>query len=54
LIPKDAYIQATGQFLGEFIATDLWEMFYCFADIGFGEAGEPQNMNNTKEVICFP
>ena len=40
----------TGQYMGEFIATDLWEMFNAFAEIGFGEAGEPENLNNTKEV----
>ena len=51
LIPKDAYIANTGKYMGEFVATDLWEMFHAFADIGFGEAGEPQYLNNTKEVL---
>ena len=41
LIPKDVYIKHIGRFLGEFVATDLWEMFNCFTDIGFGAAGEP-------------
>jgi hypothetical protein len=49
-VPKDAYIQQLGAYLGEFVAIDLYEMFHAFADIGFGEAGEPDKMNNTKEV----
>ena len=50
LIPKDVYIQNTAKFLGEFVATELWEMFNCFADIGFGAAGDPEALGNTKEV----
>jgi hypothetical protein len=51
LIPKDAFIKNLGQFMGEFVATDLWEMFNSFADIGFGAAGEPEALGNTKEVL---
>jgi len=50
LIPKDFYISLLSPRMGEFVATDLWEMFNAFTDIGFGEAGEPENLNNTKEV----
>lgn len=50
LIPRDAYIQNVSQFMGEFVAIDLWEMFYSFTDIGFGAAGEPEVLRNTKEV----
>ena len=50
LIPKDTYIQSVGQYLGDFVALDLWEMFNCFADIGFGAAGEPEVLDNTKKV----
>jgi len=50
LIPHQAYIQALSPYLGEFIATDLWEMFQAFSDIGFGAAGEPEVMANTKEL----
>jgi hypothetical protein len=50
LVPKDAYISTIAPVMTEFIAIDLWEMFQSFADIGFGEAGEPEHMNNTKAV----
>jgi len=50
LIPRDVYIKNVSQFMGEFIATDLWEMFHSFADIGFGAAGEPEVLNNTKAL----
>ena len=53
LTPKDVYIQNTGKFLGEFVATDLWEMFNCFTDIGFGAAGEPETLGNTKGVAVL-
>jgi hypothetical protein len=53
LIPKDVYIQNTGQFVGEFVATELWEMFHCFVDIGFGAAGEPEALGNTREVAVL-
>jgi hypothetical protein len=51
LIPKDAYIKNVGQFMGEFVATELWEMFHCFTDIGFGAAGQPEALRNTEEVF---
>ena len=50
LIPKDIYLQIVGQYLGELVALDLWEMFYAYADIGFGAAGEPEALENTKNV----
>jgi hypothetical protein len=53
LIPKDVYIQNIAKFLGEFVATDLWEMFYSFAEIGFGATGEPEALRNTKEVTVL-
>ena len=53
LIPKEVYIQNTGKFIGEFAAIDLWEMFNCFADIGFGAAGEPEALENTKAVAIL-
>jgi hypothetical protein len=53
LIPHQAYIQALTPYLGEFVAIDLWEMFQAFSDIGFGAAGEPEVLANTKGVFCF-
>lgn len=35
----------------ELMAIDLYEMFNAFADIGFAAAAEPENLNNTKEVL---
>lgn len=37
--------------MGEFVATDLLEMYHSFADIGFGAAGEPEVLDNTKAVF---
>jgi len=50
LLPKDAYIASLAPYLGEFVATDLYEMYYAFADIGFGEFGEPDALKNTEEL----
>lgn len=50
LIPRDVYIKGTSQYLGDLVALDLWEMFNAFADVGFAAAGEPENLQNTKEV----
>jgi hypothetical protein len=50
LVPKDTYVQSVGQYLGTFIAVELWEMFNYFADLGFGTAGEPEVLDNTKKV----
>jgi hypothetical protein len=36
--------------MGEFVALELCEMFHSFNDIGFGAAGEPEVMENTKRV----
>lgn len=51
LIPKNSYMEIVGPRMGEFVATDLWEMFDFFNAYGFGAAGEPEALNNTKEVI---
>jgi hypothetical protein len=51
LIPKDAYIKMLTPVMGAFVATDLWEMFDFFCTCGFGEAGKPAALNNTKEVF---
>jgi hypothetical protein len=51
LVPKDVYIAIISKSMGDFVAIDLWEMMQAFAEIGFGEAGEPQYLNNTKEVL---
>jgi hypothetical protein len=50
LIPRDAYISGTAKYLGDLVALDLWEMFNSFADLGFAAAGEPECLQNTKEV----
>jgi predicted nucleic acid-binding protein len=49
-IPRDAFMAATAQHTGTFVALDLWEMYNAFADLGFAAAGEPEALNNTKEV----
>jgi hypothetical protein len=49
-MPKDVFLSIVGQHAGAFIALDLWEMYNAFADVGFGAAGEPEALNNTKEV----
>jgi hypothetical protein len=51
LVPKEAFLSQTGQYMGDFVALDLLEMFYAFAEIGFGAAGDPENMKNTEEVV---
>jgi hypothetical protein len=56
LIPKDAFIKMLTPVPGAFVATDLWEMFDFFNTNGFGEAGKPEVLSNTKEVFScgFP
>jgi hypothetical protein len=49
-IPREAYLSAISPYLGDFVALDLWEMFNAFADVGFAAAGEPENVQNTKDV----
>jgi hypothetical protein len=53
-IPYEAWIGAIGPYMGELVAIDLWEMFQAFADIGFGAAGEPENLKNTEDVLPLP
>jgi len=47
-------LKQASQYMSDLVALDLWEMFYAFADIGFGAAGDPENMKNTEEVILPP
>ena len=53
LIPRDAYLKQTGQYVGDLVALDLWEMFNAFADLGFAAAGDAENLKNTEEVLPF-
>ena len=53
LIPRDVFLKQTAQYLGDFVALDLWEMFNAFADLGFAAAGDPENLKNTEEVPLF-
>jgi hypothetical protein len=50
LVPKDVFLATTSQYIGDLAALDLWDMFYAFAEIGFGAAGDPEALNNTKAV----
>jgi hypothetical protein len=54
LVPHEAFIGAISPYMGELVAIDLWEMFQAFADIGFGSAGEPENLKNTEDVLPLP
>lgn len=53
LVPKDEYIKQTGEYVGEFVADELWEMFNYFSEFGFGAAGKPEALNCTKEVALI-
>jgi hypothetical protein len=50
-IPRDAFISAVAPYAGELVATELFQMYHAFSDIGFGYAGEPEVLKNTEEVI---
>lgn len=48
--PKELYIPRVASMLGPVVAEALWEMCQAYTEYGFGQAGEPEYLNNTKEV----
>jgi hypothetical protein len=48
--PKEMYIPRVASMVGPVVAEALWEMCQAYTEYGFGEAGEPEYLNNTKEV----
>jgi hypothetical protein len=51
--PKELCIARVASMVGLVIAEALWEMCQAYTEHGFGEAGEAEYLNNTKEVRNF-
>jgi hypothetical protein len=48
--PKELYIPCVTSMVALVIAEALWEMCQAYTEYSFGEAGETEYLNNTKEL----